>query len=174
MKKAVVTLLAIPLIGMGVLILLYYIGILLYISPFFKDEPAMVLMPEGHEGMILIVYSQENGAPVKYEGDFRVYEIPADGVLLTQFTPRTRSATFDFYYVDSLGKRNQILEPDFCKEPIKGDPPVVCEGGWATNIKGREDVPIHDYFVVAPPSKYEEVSREVFWVEQEVLLSLMP
>jgi hypothetical protein len=60
--------------------------ILVYLSSCVnKSEPEIHLIPKDYTGAVIIIYDQEDGKPKKYEGDFRVYEIPQDGVLKTQF-----------------------------------------------------------------------------------------
>jgi hypothetical protein len=50
-----------------------------------KVEGEIHLIPKGYEGPVIIVFNQKTGKPVKYENGSRVYEIPASGVLKTQF-----------------------------------------------------------------------------------------
>ncbi len=48
-------------------------------------EPEIFLIPKNYRGFVYISYNHKCGTPIKYEEDSRVYEIPNDGVLLTQF-----------------------------------------------------------------------------------------
>jgi hypothetical protein len=43
------------------------------------------LLKQGFTGRVVILFNQKDGQPARYEGRRRVYEIPADGILRTQF-----------------------------------------------------------------------------------------
>jgi hypothetical protein len=47
-------------------------------------DPEMYIMPDGYIGTFHIVYNVTNGQAKKMQDGFRVYEIPENGVLLTQ------------------------------------------------------------------------------------------
>jgi len=49
-------------------------------------EPEMVVTPRGFTGYVLVVFNQPTGRPPRYAGRQRLYEVPASGVLKTQFT----------------------------------------------------------------------------------------
>ena len=76
-----------------------------------RAEPEIHLIPKDFQGPIIIIYEQKDGKPKKYEGDFRVYEIPGDGVLRTQFThPKGFIAPgkLQYYYYEK-NTRQQLL-----------------------------------------------------------------
>ena len=50
-------------------------------------EPEIVVTPQGFTGYVLVVFNQPTGRPPRYAGRQRVYEVPASGVLKTQFAP---------------------------------------------------------------------------------------
>ena len=50
-----------------------------------NPESETYLIPQGFTGRVNVIFSRKDGAPTKYENNRRVYEIPANGVLLTQF-----------------------------------------------------------------------------------------
>lgn len=72
------------------------------------DEAEIFLIPENYSGKVNIIFNQKSGLPIKYEGNNRVYEIPANGILITQFTSEYGLIQQTFYFVDSLGKRKRI------------------------------------------------------------------
>jgi hypothetical protein len=43
------------------------------------------IIPKGFAGLEIIIYDQKDGSPAKYNDGFRVYEIPENGILKTQF-----------------------------------------------------------------------------------------
>lgn len=68
----------------------------------------MYLIPEGFTGRVNIILNQKGGSPTKYEDGRRVYEIPSDGILLTQFTINDGFIDRKYYYVDSIGNRTDL------------------------------------------------------------------
>jgi|GEM_PF-2247722 len=74
-------------------------------------EPEIYLLPAGFEGPVLIIFNQAEGAAPKYEGEARVYEIPASGVLWTQFSDQSGwvpKGYPKFYHVSADGSRTKI------------------------------------------------------------------
>lgn len=89
-----------------------------------KAEPETYLIPENYTGEVNILFNQ-NGVPVKYQNEYgrdtiytsqkgmppkyengrRLYEIPSDGVLLTQFKENDGFIDRQYYSVDGNGKR---------------------------------------------------------------------
>jgi hypothetical protein len=65
-------------------------------------------LPEGFSGPVAIIFGQENGVAKEYEDDKRVYRIPQNGVLYTQF-PRVQGTLIqEFYYVNSTSERIEL------------------------------------------------------------------
>jgi hypothetical protein len=73
-----------------------------------QGEQEIYLLPKGYTGHILIILNQKNGAPVKYEAEARVYEIPQNGILRTQFSNNEGWANLPQFYYDRIDKQNQI------------------------------------------------------------------
>jgi len=74
-------------------------------------EPEIHLLPAGFEGPVLIIFNQAEGAAPKYEEEARVYEIPASGVLWTQFSDQSGwvpKGYPKFYHVSADGSRTKI------------------------------------------------------------------
>lgn len=80
-----------------------------------KPEPETYLIPQGFTGRVNVIFNRKDGVPPKYENERRVYEIPANGVLLTQFKDEYGFVDHRYYYVDSNGKRTplQIYKHDY-------------------------------------------------------------
>lgn len=76
-------------------------------------EPQSYLLPNGFTGAFVIVFNQKEGTPKEYENGRRIYRIPKNGVLFTQFDIDYRVFTPESaktYYVDSLGRKVDSLE----------------------------------------------------------------
>src|SRR6266566_4813566 len=50
-------------------------------------ENEIFVVPAGFKGPVFIVFSQSSGQPPKYDNGQRIYDIPQDGILITQFSP---------------------------------------------------------------------------------------
>lgn len=89
---------------------IYYLfaTILSMISCSNNPEPEDYLIPKDFTGRVNIVFNQKNGIPAKYENGRRVYEIPDDGILLTQFKDEYGLVNRKYYYIDSSGKKTAL------------------------------------------------------------------
>ena len=66
-------------------------------------EPEIFLLPMNYRGLILLIYDEDFGEDQRFEGKFRVYDIPNDGILLTKFPPNEghfNEKIQQFFYVD--------------------------------------------------------------------------
>jgi len=107
-------------------ILAAFIGLMLA-SSCQRAEPETYLIPANFTGRVQIIFNQ-NGAPYKYRNEYnrdtiytpkmgelakyengrRVYEIPSNGVLLTQFKSNDGFIDKEYYSVESNGKRIRL------------------------------------------------------------------
>ena len=68
-----------------------------------------ILIPEGYTGDVIIIFNQKGKVKRKFEGKRKVYEIPKDGILLTEFKDEGKGFAYvDYFYVDSLGHRTKL------------------------------------------------------------------
>jgi hypothetical protein len=83
-----------------------------------KPEPETYLIPKGFTGRVNVIFNRKDGSPAKYENDRRLYEIPSNGILLTQFSGEYGFADHQYFYVDSNGKRTplKIYQHDYNKD----------------------------------------------------------
>jgi len=73
------------------------------------------LIPNNYEGAVLIVFNVPDGKPEKYEDGKRVYEIPENGILKTQFefnSDWVASSDLEYYYDLGNGERKKLPYPD--------------------------------------------------------------
>ena len=73
-----------------------------------QAENTIRLIPKDYIGPVLVIFNQQEGEAKEYEGDKRVYKIPENGVLKTQFEPNYGVQKHEYYYVDNNGKRTEI------------------------------------------------------------------
>lgn len=72
-------------------------------------EDEIYLLPNHFIGIVTVIFSQRDGVPVKYENGKRVYEIPSNGVLKTQFRQNFGLHKMpSYYYVDGKNNRHNI------------------------------------------------------------------
>jgi hypothetical protein len=66
-------------------------------------EREIYFLPEAFKGNVIVFFDQEDGAPVEYKDDARVYHIPESGYLKSQF-PKNGGCMNDdrirFFYTD--------------------------------------------------------------------------
>jgi hypothetical protein len=109
---------------MKTILVIYLIALIQMLSACQKAEPETYLIPSAFKGKVNIIFNQNGipvkyknesesdivytpqmGIPVKYENGRRIYEIPSDGLLLTQFKDNYGVIDRQYYSVDSEGKR---------------------------------------------------------------------
>ncbi|WP_156305420.1 DUF6843 domain-containing protein [Sphingobacterium endophyticum] len=85
---------------------LIVIFIILYLSGCTsKGEDNIYLLENGYTGKVIIIYNEQMGAEIEYEGNKRLYRIPASGVLKTQFSIDQGYKLFPEFYYDNNGER---------------------------------------------------------------------
>lgn len=85
------------------------------------------LIPSGFEGRINVVFNQPNANPISLENDRRIYNIPADGILITSSKLETGILDQEYYYVDNNGNKTKIDITELNKE--LGTKPTVAKYG---------------------------------------------
>lgn len=81
-------------------------------------EPETFLIPNNYKGEVRIIFNQKCGEKTEYEDKNRVYHIPNDGILLTQFEDEQGFINQKFFIVEN-GKRKevqQLMVQDFNEE----------------------------------------------------------
>ena len=84
-----------------------------------SGKQEIIIAPKDFKGYVLIIFNQKDGKPTQYEGKKRVYEIPQNGILRTQFTGNYGSVGFAEYYYEKIISENKL--PSFVeieKTPI--------------------------------------------------------
>lgn len=93
--------------------LLFLYFFLLSTSCLLKPEKEVHYIPQGYTGKVCIVWEEPNGKPTEYYHDWRVYRIPACGVLKTKFAPptvlRMNEERLLFLYMDAAGNVTDTL-----------------------------------------------------------------
>ncbi len=120
-------------------------------------ESERFLVPIGFEGPIIVVYNQPNGQPMKYDGKARIYEVPNDGLLLSQFSFSKHPVLPQFWYVENGIQIRQVpfYSGPECGREIVSDPVIACPTGLLTGTPFE-----YVGFTLGPSSK-----QRVLWDE---------
>ena len=111
-----------------------------------RAEPEVHLLPAGFTGPVVILFDQANGTPPRREGRARVYEIPASGILRTQFRENDGWSSPRYYYVDSAGQRSPVVAGAPCDSSLAGDPVEACLQG--TLLLGNQPAQPYSAYIV--------------------------
>jgi hypothetical protein len=74
------------------------------------SRPEVHLIPAGYKGDVVIMPGYPMGVPPKRDGLSIVFDIPHNGILVTQDQPSSRWHTEHYYYVDGSGRRQRLQE----------------------------------------------------------------
>ncbi|MCB9351091.1 MAG: hypothetical protein H6573_26840 [Lewinellaceae bacterium] len=77
-----------------------------------RPERETFLFPENFRGAVYVVYGQKNGEPKAYEKNRRLYQIPDNGILFTQFKAEYGRTDQDYFFVDRAGKRTPFVQKE--------------------------------------------------------------
>jgi len=114
-----------------------------------SGEQEVVVVPKGFTGYVIIIFNQENGQPVKYDGKKRVYEVPPNGILKTQFNVNDGLRDFTEYYYGLIAPENKLAS--FVDvEKIPKDKKVGFMGATGTvkkNGKSTERVKFSEFYI---------------------------
>jgi len=88
--------------------LIYFGIIVMMFSSCIWGEREIYLIPEDFEGPVIIMFDETEGQPIKYEEKKRVYQIPDNGVLRTQFKDQDNYVHMEFYYLSESGNRTLL------------------------------------------------------------------
>jgi hypothetical protein len=151
-------------------------------------EPETYLIPKGYRGPLIVIYNQDGksipltngfdkglytkalGSPIQYENGRRLYQMPTNGVLLTQFRWQIGligPKSLQFYYVGRDGYREKLetyrmdsSDVHYRKYIVK-DPNKICvfTGGLIGSSGGAPDSPYQVYDGV---STYNDLAKDFF------------
>ncbi len=125
-------------------------------------EQEIIVVPKDYKGYVLIIFNQKDGNPTKYEGKKRVYEIPQNGILKTQFTGNYGSVGFADYYYENISLGNKLSSfVEIEKMPI--DKIVGFRGATGTVKKSAESEERIEFveFYIGTKSQIEQAQQEL-------------
>ena len=103
-----------------------------------------ILIPEGYTGDVIIIFNQKGKVKRKFEGKRKVYEIPKDGILLTEFKDEGKGFAYvDYFYVDSLGHRTKLDKYSIRNHEHEG----LGVYGGTIGVLGNNELPYYLFYV---------------------------
>jgi hypothetical protein len=132
----------------GFIIFIFILCILWIVIPFGggsgRMESEVHIVPAGYQGMVYIVFNQNDGYPQEYDNNnSRIYRIPRSGILRTKFKANFGSIdagnNINFFYNigDSLVRINKLITEEEIRTNIDSNQVVILDysyGGTKLNF----------------------------------------
>ena len=144
---------------------LIYVGFFtLMLSSCFMGEQEVYLIPDGFEGPVILIVGESEGQPIKYENNKRVFEVPQNGILYTQFDNQKKYVRAEYYYVDRKAKKSQVQEIQIqqlseSEKAETSDPKIY----WQ-HVYGGGDIS----FIVGKPKDLDKHLETLKKIEEEI------
>lgn len=137
------------------------IGLVLILS---IAKPEIYLIPDDYEGEVIVVFDQSVGEPEKYLDKKRVYEIPDDGILYTQFKWNAGLHNREFHFQSKMRNDIDEVKKQYIYEAGKSDSDVVSiidKGPYYYSTADGKDYIFRASRLIISPRKYlDEYSVE--------------
>jgi len=122
-------------------------------------ETEIFLLPKGYQGAVYIIYNQKNGKPAKYENGSRLYEVPTEGVIPSQFGPYDGWSSFPkCYYVESDGKSRSEIPFETENKNRKNDTLQACCLSAGTSLKNGGKPVVYSMFYIGTKQAIDSAS----------------
>ncbi len=114
-----------------------------------KSESEIVIINENYIGRVIVIFNQEDGEPVNYYDNKRVYVIPENGILKTQFSDNNGIGDFPLFYYKRISEKTLINYKPYNEIP---EDTVVGYGPSVGNFlkkyeKGEERLKFAIYYI---------------------------
>ena len=122
-------------------------------------ETEIFLLPKGYQGAVYIIYNQKNGQLVKYDNGSRLYEVPPEGIIRSQFGPNDGWSSFlKCYYVESDGKRRSEIPFETENKNRKNDTLQACCLSAGTSFKNGGKPVVYSMFYIGTKQAIDSAS----------------
>lgn len=114
-----------------------------------NGEREIIIVPENFKGYVLVIFDQKNGTSKSYHEGSRIYKIPQNGVLKSQFLGNYGSVGIPEYYYKEINA-NSKLSSYF---EVKKIPPNKIVGMMGPNgnankdLAGKERIPFTLFYI---------------------------
>lgn len=114
-----------------------------------SGDKEVIVVPKNYKGYVVITYNQKNGVPAKCEDGKRIYEIPSNGILKTQFKGNYGARQFTEYYYEKIALQNKFPSyVEFDKIPPTTIVGLIGAVGNANkDPEGKETVEYSVYYI---------------------------
>lgn len=133
------------------------------------SESETFLIPDNYTGTIVIIYNQDTGNKKDYQDDRRLYRVPSDGILYTQFEKPKEILSQEFYYKNNRSKeiKRIVLESNLNNSEVyildmyDGESSVLPKDG--VKYGNISDYPTikWSYFTIGKPSIDRDSLRDL-------------
>ena len=123
-----------------------------------SGEDEIYLIPNNFKGIITIIFNVKDGQNVRYENGKRIYQIPENGILKTQFSFNEGFHQENFYYDDKDNLRKEILFDALNKTNSEEIQILKSVSGVSNNGNGTKEVRYHQ-FIVCKRSELDSLSK---------------
>lgn len=100
------------------------------------NEDEIVIIPKGFTGAATVIFNQSDGEPVEYYNNKRVYNIPNNGILKTQFDVNDGWSNFPEFYYEKIRKENRLKHRLYKNLPLDT---IVAYGSTTGSMKKNSD-----------------------------------
>ena len=126
-----------------------------------NGEREIIIVPSNFKGYILVIFDQKNGMSQSFHEGSRIYEIPQNGILKTQFSSNYGWRKPPEFYYDEIKKTN--LLPSYLEEkkipPNKRVALMGSNGNANKDYEGKETIEFA-FFYIGTRTEIEELKRE--------------
>ena len=128
----------------------------------FAGEQEMIVVPRNFKGYIIVFLDQKDGKPMKYSGSKRVYEVPQNGILKTQFKYNEGWKEAPEYYYERIAPENKLRSYVRLEDvPIDTIVGFMGAGGTIKKSEHSDDRLEFSLFFIGTKSEIEEAKEKV-------------
>ena len=131
-----------------------------------KSSEDIFLIKNDFRGTIVIIYGQKDGAEKEFENKKRIYRIPKNGILKTQFELKGNKASFGEYYYE-LNEKMRIKIEQFSFDKPFPDSTKTYVHSWLLGNAQKSGGNEFTYQQVTIGSKKDNFEKDIFKIIEE-------
>lgn len=153
--------------------LFVFIFLAFIISGCHKSRPCekeIFILPEGFWGTMIVFFDQPDGQEIQYEDSARVYRIPPQGYLKTQFPKNggcMNNNRIKFFYEDSLGVRKPL---DYFLDIHKDSIPQNTDYVLFTFLSNKDSKPDFVIHLLGGVYEFDELTQSIHTLDPVKIL----
>lgn len=126
-----------------------------------NGEKEIIVIPKKFKGIILVIFNQKSGTAKSYHEGSRIYKIPQNGILKSQFSGNYGSIGIPKYYYEVINEDN-LLSSYLEERQIPANKIVAlmgANGNANKDLAGKETVEF-TFFYVGTKSEIEQYKEQ--------------